>query len=125
MTANIHSPVTELLQREGVAYDVIEIPLSEDRKPVRNLEELLSSRDLDPQSVVRSVLFKTASDKFVLLAVAGCATTSKPLPPLDCPAIELDLSDLPRAGETATQPILDMMLKRTSTPSNTQQPTPP
>lgn len=71
MTATIHSPVTELLAREGIAYDVIEIPLSEDKKPVRNLEELLSSHGLDPQSVVRSVLFKTASDKFVLLAVAG------------------------------------------------------
>lgn len=71
MTADIHSPVTELLQREGVAYDVIEIPLSEDKKPIRNLEELLASHGLDPQSVVRSILFKTASEKFVLLAVAG------------------------------------------------------
>ncbi|HEY8354647.1 MAG TPA: YbaK/EbsC family protein [Methylophilaceae bacterium] len=67
----IQSPVTELLQREGIAYDVIEIPLSEDRKPVRRLEELLAGRGLDPQSVVRSVLFKTASERFVLLAVAG------------------------------------------------------
>jgi Cys-tRNA(Pro)/Cys-tRNA(Cys) deacylase len=71
MAAIIHSPVTELLEREGIAFEVIEIPLTEDRKPVRNLEELLSSRGIDPQSVVRSVLFKTASDKFVLLAVAG------------------------------------------------------
>lgn len=71
MAAIIHSPVTELLEREGIAFDVIEIPLAEDKKPVRNLEELLSSRGIDPQSVVRSVLFKTASDKFVLLAVAG------------------------------------------------------
>jgi Cys-tRNA(Pro)/Cys-tRNA(Cys) deacylase len=60
-----------LLQRESIAYDVIEIPLSEDKKPVRNLEELLSKQGIDPQSVVRSVLFKTASDNFVLLAVAG------------------------------------------------------
>jgi Cys-tRNA(Pro) deacylase len=71
MAAIIHSPVTELLEREGIAFDVIEIPLTEDKKPVRNLEELLSSRGIDPQSVVRSVLFKTASDKLVLLAVAG------------------------------------------------------
>ena len=71
MTAIIQSPVTELLAREGIAFDVVEIPLTEDKKPVRNLEELLSSRGIDPQSVVRSVLFKTASDKFVLLAVAG------------------------------------------------------
>lgn len=71
MVKDISSPVIELLQREGVAYDVIEIPLSEDKKPIRNLEELLESQGLAPQSVVRSVLFKTASERFVLLAVAG------------------------------------------------------
>lgn len=71
MSITINSPVVELLQREGIAYDVIEIPLTEDKKPVRNLEELLLKQGIDPQSVVRSVLFKTASDKFVLLAVAG------------------------------------------------------
>lgn len=65
------SPVTELLQHESIAYDVIEIPLSDDKKPIRNLEELLLKQAIDPQSIVRSVLFKTASDKFVLLAVAG------------------------------------------------------
>lgn len=71
MTSAISSPVTNLLTQVGIAYRVIEIPLSEDKKPIRNLEELLSKQGLDPQSVVRSVLFKTASDKFVLLAVAG------------------------------------------------------
>ncbi|MES2182827.1 MAG: YbaK/EbsC family protein [Pseudomonadota bacterium] len=71
MSISITSPVTELLQHAGIAYDVIEIPLTEDKKPVRNLEELLLKQGLEPQSVVRSVLFKTASDKFVLLAVAG------------------------------------------------------
>ena len=71
MHISINSPVIELLQRENIAYDVIEIPLTEDKKPVRNLEELLMKQGIDPQSVVRSVLFKTASDKFVLLAVAG------------------------------------------------------
>lgn len=71
MSISINSPVIELLQRESVAYEVIAIPLTEDKKPVRNLEELLVKHGLDPQSVVRSVLFKTASDKFVLLAVAG------------------------------------------------------
>ncbi|MDP3609526.1 MAG: YbaK/EbsC family protein [Methylophilus sp.] len=71
MTNAISSPVTTLLDQQGITYDVIEIPLTEDKKPIRNLEELLTKRGLDPQSVVRSVLFKTASDKFVLLAVAG------------------------------------------------------
>lgn len=71
MCISITSAVTELLQRESIAYDVIEIPLTEDKKPIRNLEELLSKRGIDPQSVVRSVVFKTSSDKFILLAVAG------------------------------------------------------
>jgi Cys-tRNA(Pro)/Cys-tRNA(Cys) deacylase len=71
MRLSINSPVIELLQRASIAYEVIEIPLTEDKKPVRNLEELLVKHGLDPQSVVRSVLFKTASDQFVLLAVAG------------------------------------------------------
>lgn len=71
MSISITSPVTELLQHESIAYDVIEIPLTEDKKPVRNLEELLLKQGIDPQSVVKSVLFKTASNKFILLAVAG------------------------------------------------------
>jgi len=71
MSISITSPVTELLQHETIAYDVIEIPLTEDKKPVRVLEELLLKQGIDPQSIVRSVLFKTGSDKFVLLAVAG------------------------------------------------------
>ncbi len=71
MTISIESPVITLLQRENIAFNVIEIPLTEDKKPVRNLEELLQKQGIDPQSVVRSVLFKTASEKFVLLAVAG------------------------------------------------------
>lgn len=71
MSNTITSPVTALLKQQGIAFDVIEIPLTEDKKPVRNLEELLMKQGVDPQSVVKSVLFKTASDKFVLLAVAG------------------------------------------------------
>ena len=67
----VTSPVTELLQHEGIAYDVIEIPLTEDKKPIRNLEELLLKQGINPQSVVRSVLFKTGSGNFVLLTVAG------------------------------------------------------
>jgi prolyl-tRNA editing enzyme YbaK/EbsC (Cys-tRNA(Pro) deacylase) len=71
MSLPINSPVTEKLQQEGIPFKVIEIPLSEDKKPVRNLEQLLLEQGLDPLCVVRSVLFKTASGKYVLLAVAG------------------------------------------------------
>ena len=69
--ATITSPVTELLQQHNMAFQVIEIPLSEDRKPVRNLEQLLSEQGLDPASVVRSVVFKGENTGFCLLAVAG------------------------------------------------------
>ena len=65
------SPVTELLDNISIPFTVIEIPLSEDKKPVRNLEELLASQGLDPNSVVRSVLFRTGSGQFIMLAVAG------------------------------------------------------
>lgn len=71
MTKSLESPVIDLLQREAIAFEVVEIPLTEDKKPVRNLEELLQKQGLDPKSVVRSVLFKTSSDQYVLLAVAG------------------------------------------------------
>jgi Cys-tRNA(Pro) deacylase len=71
MNTTLRSPVTDLLAREAIDYQVVEIPLSEDKKPVRNLEELLSARGLDPKSVVRSVLFRAESGQFVMLAVAG------------------------------------------------------
>ena len=71
MSISITSPVTELLENKGIVFEVIEIPLTEDKKPVRHLEELLSKQGIDPQSIVRSLLFKTASDYYVLLAVAG------------------------------------------------------
>jgi prolyl-tRNA editing enzyme YbaK/EbsC (Cys-tRNA(Pro) deacylase) len=71
MSHNIDSPVTQLLNQLTVSFDVIEIPLSEDQKPIRNLEELLTSEGRDPSSVIRSIVFKTGSGAFVLLGVAG------------------------------------------------------
>lgn len=71
MSLSIDSPVTQLLQQQGIPYNVIEIPLTEDRKPVRNLEELLLKQGVEPKSVVRSVLFKTGSGDYAMLAVAG------------------------------------------------------
>jgi Cys-tRNA(Pro) deacylase len=67
----LESPVTALLQQQNISYSVIEIPLTEDSKPVRNLEELLLKQGVDPKSVVRSVLFKTGSGSYAMLAVAG------------------------------------------------------
>ncbi|WP_029149095.1 aminoacyl-tRNA deacylase [Methylophilus sp. 5] len=71
MATPIHSPVTALLTQHQIAFQVIEIPLSDDKKPIRSLEELLSAQGLDPQSVVRSVVFKGEHSGFSLLAVAG------------------------------------------------------
>ncbi len=71
MENNITSPVTDLLHSQGIAFELVEIPLSEDKKPVRNLEVLLSAKGLDPKSVVRSVLFRGESGQFILLALAG------------------------------------------------------
>ncbi|MFW5431393.1 MAG: aminoacyl-tRNA deacylase [Methylophilaceae bacterium] len=71
MGNKITSPVTDLLENQGISFEVVEIPLSEDKKPIRSLEELLSSKGLDPKSVVRSVVFRGMSGKFTLLAVAG------------------------------------------------------
>ena len=68
---DISSPVIALLQQQDIPYSVIEIPLTEDKKPVRNLEELLLKQGVEPKSVVRSVLFKTASGSYAMLAVAG------------------------------------------------------
>lgn len=71
MSNTIQSPVIQLLEQRGISFDVIEIPLSEDKKPIRNLEELLATKGLDPTSVVRSVVFKADSGVYTLLAVAG------------------------------------------------------
>ncbi|OYY48016.1 MAG: hypothetical protein B7Y48_11070 [Methylophilales bacterium 28-44-11] len=71
MTQRMSSPVTTLLEQAGISYTVIEIPLSEDKKPIRHLEELLTQQGINSQSVVRSVVFKSSADQFVLLAVAG------------------------------------------------------
>jgi len=71
VTTHLTSPVIDLLVQQQIQFEVIEIPLSDDQKPIRQLEELLSAQGLDPQSVVRSVVFKGENSGFCLLAVAG------------------------------------------------------
>lgn len=71
MQTKMTSAVTDLLSQNGYDFQVIDIPLSEDKKPIRSLEELLSNQGLDPQSVVRSVVFKGENSGFSVLAVAG------------------------------------------------------
>lgn len=71
MTTNLQSAVTHLLEQKGIHFQVIQIPLSEDKKAIRSLEELLSAQKLQPQSVVRSIVFKGENSGFSLLAVTG------------------------------------------------------
>ncbi len=71
MTEQMSSPVSELLDQLGIEYQWIEIPLDPDRKPIRSLEELVEARGQTPEQIVRSLLFRTASGNFVLLAVPG------------------------------------------------------
>lgn len=71
MTDQLNSPVTQLLNSLAIPYQIIEIPLAPDKKPIRSLEQLLVEHSLDPNQIVRSLLFRTGSDNFVLLAAAG------------------------------------------------------
>ena len=71
MTERLDSPVIRKLDELAVEYGIIEIPLDPDRKPVRSLEDLLTGQGRNPEQIIRSLLFRTGSDSFVLLAVAG------------------------------------------------------
>ncbi|MGR8980985.1 MAG: aminoacyl-tRNA deacylase [Gammaproteobacteria bacterium] len=71
MNESFDSPVTRQLTELGVGYEPIEIPLAPDKKPVRSLEELLAAQGRNPNQIIRSLLFRTGSGQFVLLAVAS------------------------------------------------------
>lgn len=73
MTDSINSPVSALLQSRNIPFEQIVIPLSPDKKPIRALEEILGEHGYLPGSVVRSILFRTDSGKYILLAIAGTA----------------------------------------------------
>jgi len=67
------SPVSEQLDRLNIAYEWVEIPLDPDRKPIRALEELMEGRSMSPAQIVRSLLFRTGSGNFALLAAPATA----------------------------------------------------
>jgi len=67
----VSSPVSALLQSRDICFEHIVIPLSPDKKPIRALEEILGERGYPPGSVVRSILFRTDAENYVLLAIAG------------------------------------------------------
>jgi Cys-tRNA(Pro)/Cys-tRNA(Cys) deacylase len=95
MTANFQSAVTDLLEQKSIQFQVIQIPLSENKKPIRSLEELLSGQGLQSHSVVRSIVFKGENSGFSLLVVAGSgradwATLRKHLNERKCRMAEYD-----------------------------------
>ena len=71
MTDIVSSPVSSLLQTRNIPFEQIVIPLSPDKKPIRALEEILSEYGYLPGSVVRSILFRTDAERYILLAIAG------------------------------------------------------
>jgi Cys-tRNA(Pro)/Cys-tRNA(Cys) deacylase len=71
MTDIVASPVSALLQSRNIPFEQITIPLSPDKKPIRALEEILGEHGYLPGSVVRSIVFRTDSEKYILLAIAG------------------------------------------------------
>jgi Cys-tRNA(Pro)/Cys-tRNA(Cys) deacylase len=71
MAEHLDSPVTRQLHALGVNYETIEILLDPDKKPVQSLEELLAGQNRSPSQIVRSLVFRTGSGGFILLAVAG------------------------------------------------------
>jgi hypothetical protein len=64
-------PVSALLQSHSIDFEQIIIPLSPDKKPIRALEEILDQYQYLQGSVVRSILFRTDSAQYILLAIAG------------------------------------------------------
>ncbi len=71
MTSSLDSPVTRRLDELGIGYTPIAIPLDAERKPIRSLEESIAAHGGDPTCIVRSLVFRTGSGGFVLLAIAG------------------------------------------------------
>jgi Cys-tRNA(Pro)/Cys-tRNA(Cys) deacylase len=71
MTDMVSSPVGTLLQNRNIPFEQIVIPLSPDKKPIRALEEILGEHGYLPGSVVRSILFRTDAESYILLAIAG------------------------------------------------------
>lgn len=71
--SQVSSPVSELLEREGISFEWVEIPLDPERKPIRTLEELVEARSMSPAQIVRSLVFRTGSGGFVLLAASANA----------------------------------------------------
>lgn len=68
---SIDSPVLQWLQRQAIDFEIIEIPLSSDRKPIRSLEQLAEEKGINPDQIVRSILFRTGSGGFAMLAISG------------------------------------------------------
>ncbi|RME33536.1 MAG: hypothetical protein D6786_07395 [Gammaproteobacteria bacterium] len=73
MTTNLTSPVSARLEAIGIPFEWIGIPLDPERKPIRSLEDLMTSRGMTPAQIVRSLLFRAGSGGFILLAAPATA----------------------------------------------------
>lgn len=60
------SPATEALDQLGIPYR-----LFLHKRPLRSLEQAAAERDLAPDQIVRSLLFRLEGDEFVLVLMAG------------------------------------------------------
>ena len=62
------TPVSEELSALGVPHRLFRHP-----GPVQSLEQAAAEREQRPEQVVRSLLFRLAEDKFVMVLIAGPA----------------------------------------------------
>ena len=73
MTLDDSTPVTQALDQLHVPYRFFRHP-----KPVHSLEQAAEERGQRPSQVVRSILFRTGPEEFVLVLVAGPEQISWP-----------------------------------------------
>ncbi len=67
------TPVTRALQELGIPYR-----LHLHRRPLRSLEQAAAERGLEPDQIVRSLLFRLEGGSFVMVLVAGPGRVSWP-----------------------------------------------
>lgn len=73
MVMSISTPVTRALDSLGLSYRLHLHP-----HPVRSLEQAAAERGLQPEQIIRSLLFRLPDGSFALLLMAGRAKASWP-----------------------------------------------
>jgi Cys-tRNA(Pro)/Cys-tRNA(Cys) deacylase len=67
------SPVAAALDAQGIPYRLFRHP-----GPLRSLEQAARERGQRPEQIVRSLVFRLAQDRFVMVLIAGPAQVSWP-----------------------------------------------